>query len=181
MNKQKNKAYAVAQQNGFFNNPLLTDLILGIGSEITEAWNAKHHVETPLIVSCEELLKCTESINAINNSFEMELIDCQLRLLSLAGYLNFDLTPDDHQKMEINVACDPRKMRLQSDFLLHLQKEVSTCTTWVHGKWEIEEHHLIVPIMMIENYLTGDGIDTEELRDLKLEYNKARGFLHGKH
>ncbi len=181
MNKQKNKAYISARDNGFYNDPLIADYTLGIASEITEAWNSKMSLETPLPMDHKSLLEHPESMDAINNTVEMELIDCQLRLLSLAGYLNFDLTPDDHQKMEINVACDPRKMRLQSDFLLHLQKEVSTCTTWVHGKWEIEEHHLIVPIMMIENYLTGDGIDTEELRDLKLEYNKARGFLHGKH
>jgi len=180
VNKTKNRAYIVARDNGFYNDPHPSDLVLGIASEINEAFHADFALKPSEKLDKTEYLSNPVKMEVINKTFEMELIDTQLRLFSLAGYLNVNLTPTDRQKMMIRVACDPFRHCNRSDYLLHLHNMVNRCVEWKYGKWQIAHDMLIVPIMMIENYLSDHGIDTNDLREIKIEHNKKRGYLHSK-
>ncbi len=104
-------------------------------------------------------------IKDLNQTVEMEIADCKLRLASLAHGYDKPLEEDMYSR-----ECGEKGRRCETytDLMLHIMSCVN------------HRNNIMGMIDSLDRWCEQNGIDLDWFCRVKLEYNKTRPFLHGK-
>lgn len=183
-----NEAHEVAKNNGFWDSPRnISEVIMLIITEVAEAVEAHRNcIFADLTLfsladlhdyNTEDYFKRSYDVH-IKGSMQDEIADIYIRLFDLCGYIEKKCFPFDYNQIGIHSTLMSGNFAENMLTISHMLCELNYHNKRA-GAGYIES--IVYDILSHLNHICSDlNIDIEKYIELKMRYNKTRGYKHGK-
>ena len=173
--KLANQAYDNAVEKGFE----LTDdrLEENLNKAIGELDEAQRHIDSSGDEAWQEVSNYS-NMSDLNNTADMEIIDCYIRLLSIAYSLDIDFKETVISRM---ASATSKRCYSFPSFSLYITKLISSVISYdITTGVNVSPHLILSAISAIQYWCENvRDVDIWWLVKIKMEYNKTRPYLHG--
>ena len=172
LNELRDEAYSIANANGWHEEEHSDNhLLMLIITEIAEAVQADRenlHADVEALKKYEGTLDLKENFERqIKNTVEDELSDVVIRCLDLSGLRMIDLDNVKYLVKELGTYNTDESF---TEFCFQLSMELGICNL------SYLMNNVIADVI---NYCASHNIDIEFFIQVKMQYNRLRGFKHG--